>query len=104
MPRKSAALLTTDRQVATAKPPALGKDRAEYRIAGTPNLVLRVSPTGRRTWVYWLKRPKTNRWQKFTIGEYPARTLALARDETVRLKRAVLDGHDPIDARDLASA
>ncbi len=104
MPRKSGALLSTDRQVAGAKPPAPGTSRAEYRVAGTPNLVLRVSPTGRRTWMYWLKRPKTSRWQKFTIGDYPAKTLKLAREETVRLKRSVLDGDDPIAARDAAKA
>jgi integrase len=61
--------------------------------------VLRVTPEGHRSWVAWLKREKTRRWQKFTIGAYPVVTLARARQETLRLRQAVLDGKDPFDAR-----
>jgi integrase len=99
MPRRSQVLLGTDREVAGAKAPSEGRVVAEYRVAGTPNLVLRVTATGRRTWTYWLKRPKTGRWQKYNVGPYPAVTLARARDEAVRLRRAVVDGEDPFDAR-----
>ena len=101
MPRRSRALLSTDRQVAGAKGPAEGRAAAEYRIAGTPNLVLRVTATGYRFWTYRLKRTKTGRWQKYRIGPYPAITLARARDEAVRLRGAVLDGADPFDARSM---
>ena len=38
MPKKSAALISTDREVNAAKPPKTG--RAEYRIASSPGLVL----------------------------------------------------------------
>jgi integrase len=99
MPKKSQASIATDREVAGAKRPAAKGARAEYRIAGSPNLVLRVTCEGKRSWVYWIKRPKTLRWQKYTIGSYPAVTLALARQEAVRLKRLVIEGTDPIDAR-----
>src|SRR5262245_2638493 len=102
MPRKSEALLSTDREVLGAAPPPSGRKYAEYRVEGTPNLVLRVTAQGRRSWAYWVKRPKTRRWQKLVIGEYPAKTLALARQDAVRLKRAVLDGGDPIEAREAA--
>jgi integrase len=102
MPKRSAAILSTDRQIAGAPPPAAGKSRAEYRIEGTPNLILRVTPEGTRSWVYRLKRPKTNSWSRYTIGQYPTISLARARDEAVRLKRTVLDGGDPIEARDEA--
>src|SRR5438128_11821573 len=99
MPRTSKALVSTDRQVAAAKPPPGGRVCAEYRIAGTPNLVLRVTGSGYRFWTYWLKRPRTARWQKYNIGPYPAVTLATARDEAVRLRRAIIEGSDPFDGR-----
>ena len=97
MPRKSQTLLSTDREVYAAKPPQIG--RAEYRIAGTPGLVLRVTPEGHRSWVAWLKRKKTSKWQKFTIGTYPVVTLARARQEMLRLRQTMLDGADPFEAR-----
>ena len=99
MPRRSQALISTDREVAAAKGPIEGRVCSEYRIAGTPNLVLRVTATGYRFWTYWLKRPKTARWQKYKIGPYPAIGLARARDEAVRLRLAVIEGRDPFDAR-----
>jgi hypothetical protein len=71
MPRTSRALISTDREIYASKPPADGRNRAEYRIAGAPGLVLRVTPDGRRSFVAWLKRLKTGAWQKFTIGHYP---------------------------------
>lgn len=99
MPKKSRALISTDREVAGAKKPTPKGARTEYRIAGSPNLVLRVSSEGSRSWVYWIKRPKTSRWQKYTIGSYPAVSLAFARQEAVRLKRLVIEGTDPIGER-----
>lgn len=99
MPRRSQALISTAREVASAKPPTAGRVCAEFRIAGTPNLVLRVTATGHRFWTYVLKRPKTGRWQKYNIGPYPAIGLARARDEAIRLRRSVIDGIDPFDLR-----
>ena len=46
MPKRSQALISTDREVAAAKCPAEGRVVAEYRIAGTPDLVLRVTAPG----------------------------------------------------------
>jgi integrase len=100
MPKPSDAQISTDREVAAAKPPPAGQSRAEYRVEGAPGLVLRVTRTGTKSWVYWLKRPKTNRWQKFTIGSYPAVTLARARQQALAIKQQVLTGIDPFDARE----
>lgn len=71
MPKKSEALLSTDREVASAMRPPAGRLVAEYRVAGTPNLVLRVTASRHRAWCYWLKRPKTGRWSKYNIGPTP---------------------------------
>src|SRR5215813_1392772 len=90
MPRRSQALISTDRQVASARPPVAGRVCAEYRIAGTPNLVLRVTATGYRFWTYVLKRPKTARWQKYNVGPYPAVTLASARNEEEHARKRTL--------------
>lgn len=102
MAKRSENLISTDREVAGAKPPVNAKSRAEYRIAGTPNLVLRVTRSGQRSWVYWVKRPKTRTWQKMTIGVYPAMTLAKARKRALDLRHAVSEGQDPIAERDQA--
>jgi Arm DNA-binding domain len=91
MPKKSEALLSTDREVASAMRPPAGRLVAEYRVAGTPNLVLRVTASGHRAWCYWLKRPKTGRWSKYSIGPYPTVKLARAREEAVRLRLSVID-------------
>jgi Arm DNA-binding domain/Phage integrase central domain len=97
MPKKSEAQISTDREVYGVKPPEQG--RAEYRISGASGLVLRVTPDGRRSWVVWLKPEKTGKWRKFTIGIYPAITLARARAEAARLRLAIVDGHNPFEAR-----
>jgi len=82
MPKKSAALISTDREVHGAKAPQTG--RAEYRVAGSAGLVLRVTPDGRRSWVVWLKPHKAGKWRKFTLGTYPLITLARARQDALR--------------------
>jgi integrase len=102
MPKRSVALLSTDREVAGVKPPPTG--RAEYRIAGSPGLVLRVTPDGRRSWVAWLKPEKIGKWRKYTIGAYPAITLARARQEALRLRTAILDGGNPFETRTIGRA
>jgi integrase len=78
LPRTSKFLLRTDRQVLSAPPPAGGKDRAQYRIKGAPGLVLRVTPSGAKSWGLWLRDPRTRRWRMVTIGTYPRMTLANA--------------------------
>jgi integrase len=108
MPRKAGKLLKNDREVKAAKPPKPKASRtanakeyavAEYRIEGATNLILRVAPSGRRGWMYRFRRPRTGKWAKLAIGEYPAVGLADARKEATRLLRMVIDGEDPIDAR-----
>lgn len=95
MPRRSESELSTDPQVRTAKAPVGGSDRAEYRIKGTPGLVLRVTPSGSKSWGYWLKDPSTNRWRMRTLGPYPTVTLERAKQESKRLDLAIFDGENP---------
>lgn len=102
VPKKSRALISTDREVYAAKAPETG--RAEYRIAGSPGLVLRVTPEGRRSWVVWLKAKKVNKWRKFTLGAYPQITLARARQDALRLRTAIIDGQDPFETRSAGHA
>jgi integrase len=49
----------------------------------------------------WLKPRKTNRWRKYTLGTYPEIGLARAREGALRLRTAIIDGHDPFETRAL---
>src|SRR4029453_10038375 len=100
MPKKSKALISTEREVYAAKVPDTG--RAEYRVVGSPGLVLRVTPDGRRSWMVWLKPTKTNKWRKYTLGAYPQIMLARARQDALRLRTAIIDGHDPFETRSVS--
>ena len=75
--------------------PSHGKSACRVSHRRHPGLVLRVTPEGHRSWIAWLKRKKTSKWQKFTIGAYPVVTLARARQEMLRLRQTMLDGSTP---------
>ena len=96
MPKPSTFVLSKDREVRTAKP--RGK-RAEYRVKGAANLVLRVSEGGSKTWVFLYANPSSGKRSKLTFGSYPAVSLAAARDETLTLTLAVRQGVDPAAKR-----
>src|SRR5262245_42542316 len=97
MPPRSERTLGTDRQIAGASSPPDGRDRAEYRITGTPGLVLRVTPANVKSWGYWLKDPATGRWRLKTLGRYPALSLASARDLARRHSGGLAEGRNPFD-------
>jgi hypothetical protein len=48
MPKSSARLLSTDREIQTIRVDSV---RAEFRIKGAKNLVLRVTGGGTKTWM-----------------------------------------------------
>jgi integrase len=59
---------------------------------------LQVRQNGRKT--FTLDYTFEGRRRRFTIGDYPAWSVALARDEAKRLKRDVDAGRDPLNVRD----
>ena len=85
-------MLATDREVQNAK---LRGGRAEYRVRGVKNLVLRVTAKG-SSWVFLYTSPRTGKHCKLAIGGYPATSLGQAKDDALGLTRAVRHGHDPL--------
>ncbi|OZI30120.1 hypothetical protein CAL29_18835 [Bordetella genomosp. 10] len=85
----------TDRKIATAKP--IDK---EYFLADGDGLYLRVrpgthnQPTGLRTWIFRYTN-LSGKPDKKSLGTYPERTLAAARDEAEKCRRLLLDEIDP---------
>jgi integrase len=93
MPRESGLVLATDREVQHAKPN--GK-RAEYRIKGSRNLVLRITPNGAKSWHYLYASPTSGKRCKLSLGTYPTTKLSAAKDEALTLSVSVRAGTDPL--------
>ena len=93
MPRESRLVLATDREVKHAKPVGA---RAEFRIKGARNLVLRVTSSGVKTWTFLYASPSSGKRCKVALGAYPAKKLSEAKDEALALAVAVRAGKDPL--------
>jgi Arm DNA-binding domain len=81
----------TARWVAAVKPSAMGQ--VDYFDVKPPNLGLRVSSSGRKTW-FIMYRSK-GRLRRLTLGPYPALSLADARGQAAAARHAVAEGGDP---------
>lgn len=80
----------TATEVKEAKP----KDK-EYILADGQGLNLRVSPKGRKIWIFNYSAPITKKRTNFTIGAYPAISLADARDKREEFCALLAQGIDP---------
>lgn len=58
-------------------------------------LVLRVSPTGVKSWTVVYTRESDGEKRRVTLGKFPALTLEKARRKALDAVAAVSDGHDP---------
>jgi integrase len=87
-------LKLTDRTIKALKLPARGK-RLEVVDSAQPALRLRVTPAGARTWSISMR--VAGRRRRFTIGSYPAISLADARARAGKLLAEVRDGRDPVE-------
>lgn len=71
------------------------KNRDEYRDPRYPNLVLRVTKSGTKSWVYRQKRKKSGRRPGRTLGRYPAvsykNVLRAYREEQERVENGLPD-------------
>ncbi|ELD0561753.1 tyrosine-type recombinase/integrase [Campylobacter coli] len=61
------------------------KDK-KYYIADFDNLLLCIYPSGKKTFIFNYKCPKTLRYKRITLGEYPTLNLANARKQRDNLK------------------
>ena len=101
MPKESFLVLSTDRQIQHAKGHG---DRTEYRIASSRNLVLRVSGTRSKVWLFLFLSPVTRKHRKMRIGSYPSMGLAQARERSLELTVEVSQGRDPLLHQNLKTA
>jgi len=85
----------TDRFVTTLPPPAR---RVEYHDGGCRGLVLRVTPSGVKTWTLRY-RTEAGSTQRLTLGIYPDLGLKGARREADIHRGTVADGDDPAAAK-----
>ena len=77
--------------------PAGATARRDYRDDILRGLVLRVSPTGARTFALAYSRAGRNR--RYTLGPTPPLTLAEAREEGRKVLARIMLGEDPQAAR-----
>ncbi|MCH9000079.1 MAG: tyrosine-type recombinase/integrase [Proteobacteria bacterium] len=80
----------TDRTIKALKPKA---ERFEVWESGRTGLGLRISPAGRKSWIYMYRfdgRPR-----RMTLGTYPVVGLANARVKHARAKELLEKGSDP---------
>ncbi len=77
-----------------------GQSRTDFTDAKQPGLVLRVSSSGRKTWTvaYW-SRQGAGAMRRMTVGEFPAMSLAKARDKARSIIGQAAKGEDPQAAK-----
>jgi integrase len=95
--RKSPVKFTA-RYVSTLKPPASGQK--DHWDASMPGFGLRVSAGGQKSWVVMYRHEGVKR--RYTIGNYPAMSLADAREQAADILRAVAHGADPAYSKKVA--
>lgn len=73
-----------------------GPKRREYFDTVAPGLVLRISPSGRKTWCYIYRPQKVRTLRRLTFGTAPPMTLKKARQRAIAERKAVeVEGQDP---------
>ncbi|TKX28021.1 tyrosine-type recombinase/integrase [Campylobacter estrildidarum] len=76
------------------------KDK-KYYIADFDNLLLCVYPSGKKTFMFNYKCPKTLKYKRITLGEYPTLSLANARSQRDKLKINLIDNESIHEKTDI---
>ena len=92
MPKRSQRVLSSDRRIQSVRADG---ERAEFRIAGARNLVLRVSANGTKSWLFLYADPDTGSRRKVQMGHFPEVRLAAARARCLRLNADLAEGRCP---------
>lgn len=90
MPKQKTKLIET--QIKNAKPKA-----KQYKLYDGEGLVLLVRPSGTKVWQYPYKLH--DKYNVYTIGQYPEITTAKAREMLKEAKKLVLSGIAPIETK-----
>ena len=88
----------TARWVAAVPVPPEGQ--VDYFDQTPPSLGLRVAPSGRKTWFVMYRA--SGRLRRYTLGTYPAVSLADARQRATDARHSVAHGGDPATQRQAA--
>lgn len=83
----------TNTQVDKAKP----KDK-EYSLLDGAGLMMRIKPSGIKSWLFNYYHPVTKKRKNQTLGQYPAMSLANARKKRAEAKGLLAQNIDPIEA------
>jgi integrase len=99
MPIKARELSATEvRRLTHSISKTTGKPyNALHPVGGVAGLLLQVTPTGAKSWVY-RTRIGTKR-RSFGLGGFPDVTLAQARDKAREFRDKIADGIDPVEER-----
>jgi hypothetical protein len=84
----------TNTQVEKAKP----KDK-EYSLSDGQGLMLRIKPSGIKSWLFNYYHPITKKRKNQTLGQYPSISLANARKKRAVAKELLAQDIDPIESR-----
>ena len=80
--------------------PAPPRGQVDYFDQTPPSLGLRVAPSGRKTWFVMYRAH--GRLRRYTLGTYPAVSLAEARQRATDARHSVAHGGDPATQRQAA--
>ena len=67
----------------------------EVRVANVPNLSLRITPAGTKTWSYMFW-PEPDRRRKMSLGIWPEIDLQAAKDKAMDVLAQIRKGVDPM--------
>ncbi len=85
----------TDAQVRQSRP-----ESKEYNLADGGGLYLRVHPSGTRAWLFNYQKPFTRSRSNISLGQYPAVSLASARQQRQECHAMIAQGIDPKSHRE----
>lgn len=88
MARKTLPL--SDSEIKNSKP----KEK-EYNLADGEGLYLRIKPTGSKSWIFNYIRPISEKRSNLSLGNYPAMSLALAREKKAEYRKLLAQSIDP---------
>jgi integrase len=93
------AVKLTDRLVRALEPPPSADGRGNNRItydASLPGFGARITSAGAVSFVLNYRRKSDGRERRYTIGAFPAWSVAAARQRAAELRRAIDSGGDPL--------
>lgn len=74
--------MLSDKEIKALEP----KENKKYLIADYDGLFVLVYPSGKKSFVFDYKDPKTRKLKRLTLGTYPTMSLKEARDERIKLQ------------------